>query len=162
MLIREAEHHDLEVLCDLYGDFHEFHVRGIPSRLASLKDAGPDHLQQLASRIGQIMVASDAALFVAEHESEILGFAEVYVREDEPSRARVTGRYGYLQSMFVRGDHRREGIGSALLDACESWARSAGLEEMRLDTWEFREGPSGFYEHRGYRTIRRSFTRSLE
>jgi GNAT superfamily N-acetyltransferase len=159
--IREAGERDLDVLCDLFMDFHEFHVRGVPSRLTSLKHSGSAEREALASRIREVVAAQDAALFVAELGSEILGFAEIYIREDEPSPGRLARRFAHLQSMFVRDDRRGGGIGSALLRACESWGKAVGAEEMRLDVWEFSEGPLGFYARRGYRTTRRSLTREL-
>jgi hypothetical protein len=35
-IIRQAELADREALCDLYFESQEFHVRGLPDRLASL------------------------------------------------------------------------------------------------------------------------------
>jgi GNAT superfamily N-acetyltransferase len=98
---------------------------------------------------------------VAEQDDEILGFGEVYLRGDQLSGTRVARRYAHLQSMFVCSERRNQGIGSSLLAACESWARSMGAGEMRLDIWEFSAGPLGFYERSGYHTIRRSLTREL-
>jgi GNAT superfamily N-acetyltransferase len=107
------------------------------------------------------MASADSTIFVAEEEGEILGFGEVYFREDQPSRGLRVHTYGHLQSMFVCSGRRHEGIGTKLLQACESWAKTLGAEEMRLDIWEFREGPLGFYESTGYRTLRRSMIRKL-
>jgi GNAT superfamily N-acetyltransferase len=160
--VRKARDYDIEALCDLYRDFHEFHVIRVPDRLASLRDGWPAERAALESRLRDLIAASDATLFVAEENSDILGFAEVYVRDDKPVPARVPRRHGHLQSMFVVSSRRGAGIGKALLAECEEWARSNGGEEMRLDVWEFPGGPLGFYELSGYRTIRRSLVRDLK
>lgn len=41
-------------------------------------------------------------------------------------------RYGYISSVFVRPEHRREGILRELLAAADAWCHERGLSEMRL------------------------------
>ena len=41
-------------------------------------------------------------------------------------------KYGYVSSVFVRPEHRREGVLRALLAEAEAWCRGRGLSEMRL------------------------------
>jgi len=36
--VRPADDGDIEALCEIYYDFHEFHVRGVPTHLRSLGD----------------------------------------------------------------------------------------------------------------------------
>jgi GNAT superfamily N-acetyltransferase len=160
--IRPATDGDVEDLCGLYGEFHEFHARGVPDRLASLVDAGPAERERLRGRIREILGASDSTILVAESDGRIVGLAEVYVREDEPVPARVPHRYGHLQSMIVSEAHRGSGVGRLLLGASERWARERDASEMRLDTWEFPDGPLRFYERCGYRTLRRTLARDLK
>lgn len=42
---------------------------------------------------------------------------------------------GYLEGWYVDEDLRGQGIGGALVQAAEDWARSLGLTEMGSDTW---------------------------
>jgi GNAT superfamily N-acetyltransferase len=156
-----AEESDVERLCDLYRDFHEFHARAVPTRLASLAGGDPTERAGPASRLREIMAAPDAALFVADVGTGIAGFGEIYVRETEPARALVKRRYAHVQSMFVSSQDRHRGIGRAPLAECETWAQSMGVCEITLDIWELPDGPLRFYERHGYRTIRRSLTREL-
>jgi GNAT superfamily N-acetyltransferase len=158
---RTANEEDIDTLCDLYLDFHEFHVAGVPERLETIRRVWDDERVRLAGRLQEIIGNSDSAVLVAEEEGNLLGFCELYVREDKRVRGRVARRYCHLQSMFVTRQRRRTGIGRRLLAASESWAKSQDASEMRLDTWEFPEGPLGFYERCGYRTYRRSLTRDL-
>jgi hypothetical protein len=48
------------------------------------------------------------------------------------------------------------------MDEAETWARERGAEEMRLDIWEFDDGPLPVYEKRGYWTVRREMVRRLD
>jgi GNAT superfamily N-acetyltransferase len=159
--IRLMNAQDLEPLCQLYFEFHEFHVRGVPERLLSLGDPGTFDCSELCATLQDIMRDDDAAIFVALTARQLLGLAEVYLRQDEPHPARVAYRYGYLQSLLVRDDFRQRGIGARLLDAAQRWAKEKGATEMRLETWEFAGGPQEFYEHNGYHTLRRTLAREL-
>ncbi|MGE5654472.1 MAG: GNAT family N-acetyltransferase, partial [Bacillota bacterium] len=71
-------------------------------------------------------------------------------------------KYVYLQSLMVSHHARRWGIGRQLMDTVHQWARSQGAAEVRLETWEFPEGPQRFYEVMGYRTLRRTLVNELD
>lgn len=46
-----------------------------------------------------------------------------------------TGPVGYIEGWYVDPDLRNQGVGAALVQAAEDWARSLGLTEMGSDTW---------------------------
>jgi GNAT superfamily N-acetyltransferase len=156
--VRHAAVEDIEALIDLYREFHEFHVKGVPDRLKipSFYDN-----KALRSKLEDILAAKDSAVVVAESDGQIVGLAEVYVREDEVNPYRVPYRYAHLQSMMVSETYRKRGIGKRLLRAAEQWARERDVAEMRLDVWEFEAGPLKFYENHGYRTHRRTMVQKL-
>jgi GNAT superfamily N-acetyltransferase len=160
--VHPASEEDIGALCALYLEFHEFHADRIPERLTSLRSRWDEEVTGLADRLREIVRDPGSAVLVASAESEIVGLSEVRVREDEETTAKPGCRYCHMQSLFVPAPFRGRGVGRLLLEASESWARSHGASEMRLDVWEFDEGPSGFYEARGYRPYRRSYARPLE
>lgn len=63
---------------------------------------------------------ADQALFVAEIDGECVGMGHV---SREQSRAR-------LATLFVTDRARRHGVGSAILNAQEHWARALGAHEL--------------------------------
>lgn len=158
-VIRHAGMHDLEQLARLYAEFHEFHVHGVPDRLRRSESSC---LEELHVTIQNIIDNKDAAILVAEINGQLVGLGEVYLREDSPNPLKVQHSYGHLQSMIVTQAYRGRGIGSRILKAVEQWAKARGATEIRLDTWEFREGPLEFYEKYGYRTLRRMLVRKLQ
>lgn len=160
--IRLAQAKDLPALCALYHAFHQFHVAGLPTRLASLGDLDDFDCGEIISQLAQIIEDTEAAVFVAELNQEIVGFAEVYFRQNAPNPAAVTYNYGYLQSLMVDERFRGQGIGRQLMRVAEGWARAKGAEEMRLETWEFPAGPLKFYENSGYHTLKRTLIKELE
>ena len=46
-----------------------------------------------------------------------------------------TSPVGYIEGWYVDEDLRGQGIGAALVQAAEVWAREQGLTEMASDTW---------------------------
>lgn len=160
--VRRACADDLEQLCRLYVAFHEFHVQGVPERLRSLGEPAEFDCAALVATLEQLLARPDAALFVASDGGQLLGLAELYLRQDAEHSATTVHRYGYLQSLMVREEGRRRRVGTQLLDEAERWAILQGADELRLDVWEFADGPTPFYERRGYRTIRRTLVRPLQ
>jgi GNAT superfamily N-acetyltransferase len=159
--VRTAASRDISALCDLYLDFHEFHAERLPNRLVSLVDVWEDEKVRLAERLSEIIMCSDAEILVVEKDGRVVGFTELYLREDTEAGGRAARTYCHLQSMFIAEPHRRGGLGRLLLSESETWARSRGAAEIQVDVWEFTEGPAEFYEQCEYRTYRRSLVRSL-
>jgi GNAT superfamily N-acetyltransferase len=86
----------------------------------------------------------DSAVLVAEHRAELLGFATAYLDLNSV-------RFGlrcWIEDLAVSPEHRSQGIGGALLDAAESWARGRGATHLELDTGLAREDAQRFYERR--------------
>jgi GNAT superfamily N-acetyltransferase len=85
------------------------------------------------------------AVFVAEEESQLLGF--IHVERYEvlyfESMANILG-------LAVKKDFQKQGLGKALLLAAEKWAQENGIHLMRLNSGINRIDAHGFYEHLGY------------
>ena len=57
---------------------------------------------------------------------------------------------GYLLSMWVAPEARRQGIGSALVDAVVDWARAQGLSYLLLDVAERNAPAMALYLQKGF------------
>ena len=60
------------------------------------------------------------------------GLVEVSIHTGAPGC--TTGRVGYLEGWYVDAGWRGRGLGRALVEAAEGWARAAGCREMASDT----------------------------
>lgn len=162
IVIHAATIVDRETLCRLYHEFHEFHVRGLPDRLLSLGQPPETYASsELYQAVGKVIEGADSVILIAKTNDQPIGLAEIYIKQDEPNPLRTAYRYGYLQSLIVTAACRGEGVGAKLLEAAQQWAKDRGAAEMRLETWEFDEGPLPFYEKNDYQTLRRTLVRTL-
>jgi ribosomal protein S18 acetylase RimI-like enzyme len=157
-IIRPATEQDIDALVPLYADFHEFHVHGVPDRLR-LPDT-PDEIP-LRTALREILRRTDAQIFIADFENKLIGFAEIYLRLDEPHPLRVPHRYGYLQCLLISEPFRKSGLGKQLISSAHQWAKEQQATEVHLDVWEFADGPLHFYEKLGYRTLKRHLVTDL-
>lgn len=157
MTFRPATLMDVPALRRLYDEFHLFHVRGVPDRL--LVPAEPQDDGRFRDSIATILGDEHAMLLVAETDGQLVGFAEIYLRDEDASPYRPGRRYAHLQSLAVTEASRRGGIGVRLLHRAEEWAFDQGASEIRTDVWEFDDGPLPFYERDGYSTLRRTLVK---
>lgn len=61
----------------------------------------------------------------------LIGFAELSIRRY--AEGCVTDRVAYLEGWYVDPQHRRQGVGGALIAAAEAWARAQGCTEFASD-----------------------------
>jgi RimJ/RimL family protein N-acetyltransferase len=52
--------------------------------------------------------------------------------------------------LMVSREHRRQGIGLALMEAAEQWARVAGVRKLELHVFPHNEPAIALYEKLGY------------
>jgi len=77
--------------------------------------------------------AEPLAVLIAEgSDHEILGFAELSIRPC--AEGCDTDRIGYLEGWYVAPEARGQGIGRALVEAAQDWAREQGCAEFASDT----------------------------
>ena len=81
---------------------------------------------------GSWFARDDATTFVAERtDGSLCGFVEVGSRPY--AEGCESSPVGYIEGWWVDADLRRHGVGRALIDAAERWARSKGYSEMASD-----------------------------
>jgi RimJ/RimL family protein N-acetyltransferase len=87
-----------------------------------------------------------AAVYVAEREEDgaIIGRLSL-ARDTHPASAHVADL-----GLMVADDARRQGVGSALLEAAVEWARSAGVRKLELHVFPWNEPAIQLYERFGF------------
>jgi aminoglycoside 6'-N-acetyltransferase I len=100
-------------------------------------------------------------VFVAEADARVVGFLELDCRKYAPGCR--SSPVPFIEGWYVERGLQRHGIGRALVDAAEEWARAAGHHEIASDA-EL-ENADAIAAHRalGYQEVERvvCFRRSL-
>ena len=103
------------------------------------------------------------AVFVAEDDhGRLVGFAEVSIRPYAEGCA--TDRVGYLEGWYVTPEARRGGVGRALVEASEHWARAQGCTEFASDAEPSNELSAAAHRALGFTDVGlvRCFRKDLE
>jgi putative acetyltransferase len=86
----------------------------------------------------------DAVVLVAESNGGIVGRLSL-ARDTHPASRHVADL-----GLMVASTHRRRGIGLALLDAAEEWARWARITKLELHVFPYNDPAIRLYERAGY------------
>jgi len=70
-------------------------------------------------------------LLALDDSGNPIGFAELNIRAYAEDC--LTDHVGYLEGWYVVPESRRQGVGRALVDAAEQWARAQGCTEFASD-----------------------------
>jgi GNAT superfamily N-acetyltransferase len=98
--------------------------------LAELRGIGPD---EVAAYAGWIAAHAETHLpFVAVVDGGVVGCAWLHVAERVPAHGSLDRRYGDVQSVMVREEHRSRGVGAALMAAILAEARVRDLVHVTV------------------------------
>ena len=125
--IREASPDDLD---DVFALTEQFAASFRPDRESF------DHC------VSHLMPDESAKLFVAEYDGQIAGYCLGF----DHYALYANGRVSWVEEITVREELRRKGIGRALMNACEAWARLRGSKLVGLAT----RRAAQFYAALGY------------
>lgn len=117
ILIRRATLADAEKIAPLFDDYRQFN--GKPSDRALSHAFLSDRLR-----------LAESVVFVAEIEKGIAGFVQLFPSFSSVSLARTF----IVNDLFVSPSHRRDGIGSSLLQAAARHAEGEGAVRITAST----------------------------
>jgi ribosomal protein S18 acetylase RimI-like enzyme len=154
--IRRAIPEDYEGLCEIFADVDALHRESLPHVFR--ESDGPPRTREFVSAI---LADQNAALFVAEHEGQIIGVVHVSIQASPDIPIVVPRRYAVIVDLVVAKRSRRFGIGRSLVERAQQWAVDRQATGIELTVWEFNEEAIAFYERLGYTTARRRMWKSF-
>jgi diamine N-acetyltransferase len=157
IMLRAAIYEDYEAFCELYAQGDQFHYQALPDFFRSVE--GPARSREF---FAEILHNEEAALFVAEHESTLVGLIRCNVMNIPQIAVLVPRRFVLIHDMIVDETFRHQGVGQALMKRVDQWAREKGVKEVELGVWEFNVAARSLYEKMGYRTTRRVMRKQLQ
>lgn len=113
----------------------------------------------MGPRLARIQRDPNARVLVAElQEGTPIGLATVHLRHTMNHEAPIA----QLTLLVVDETYRSHGVGRALVEAAEQWARAQGSHRIVVTTALHRAGAHAFYERVGYQHTGRRYGKDFE
>ena len=147
MRIREADlARDRAALLSFIMGSQHFEYAIEPNRRLDTPVAG-EHLERLLGHLKD----HDGRMYVAEGESGALtGWAVVGEFKGEAFVVPEERDYAYIFELFVVEAVRGEGVGRALIAACEDWARAKNFKTIQIGVLSGNARAAKIYREAGY------------
>jgi len=87
-------------------------------------------------------------VIVAELNGEVIGSG--YARITQSKDYLKHDRHCYLGFMYVKPEYRGKGVNNLVLQALKQWAKSQGINELRLEVYNDNQPAIRAYEKAGF------------
>jgi ribosomal protein S18 acetylase RimI-like enzyme len=94
------------------------------------------------------------AVFVAEVNADMVGFVCVWGEVPQEELDEAPAPYAYVSDLVVLRDHRRRGIGRALLARAEEHATACGTSRIKIGVLSRNVEAARLYRRAGFREYR--------
>jgi|YelNatPaOPRAMG01_1025707.scaffolds.fasta_scaffold29624_2 ribosomal-protein-alanine N-acetyltransferase len=122
----------------------DFQLSDLPTLSKIDQSCFPPGVCYSQEELAEFIAHRSSRTWVAEIDGSIVGFV---VASREPSGV------AHIITIDVLEEQRRHGIGTALMNRVEEWAREARVRLIYLETAEDNRAAHRFYEARGYRKV---------
>jgi diamine N-acetyltransferase len=153
---RVARVGDYTALAALWRDTDELHARLLPTYFR--RAPGPP---KSLAEVETILAAPDETVLVAEDDAGLCGLVHALLYDTPPIPAMTPSRRAHVDSLVVRSDARRRGVGSRLMDEITVWARAKGASEVVLTVWAGNVAAERFYAELGFAQVNQVLGKSL-
>ena len=139
--IRDAEKSDAKDISTLNAVVQAKHVNAVPWLF---KEAQLD-----PQSIHSLMEKDDTVLYVADVDGSVAGY--IFAQERHYPDTPLTYPYVafHVHHICVASNFRRQGIGSALIDAVRMAASCMQVRRLTVDVWDFNEDAKRLFERAG-------------
>lgn len=150
LTVRRATGGDTRALLELWRELDTQHRRALPDLFGDMAGPSPT-LDFLLEAID----GRDRAIFVAERDGRILGLTYVLTITAPDHPLLVPRTYAVIDDVVVSARARHQGVGRALTQAAEAWARDLGVNQFEAEAYEFNDAAKAFYASLGYEAVSR-------
>lgn len=155
--VRAASERDLDTIGRMGAALVAAHHGLDPRRFLAPTPATP---RGYVAFLGSQLRTREAVVLVAEKDGEIVGYA--YAASEGTDYMALRGPAGVLHDLFVGPDHRREGIGKALLDAAVAALSERGAPRIVLSTAKRNEAAQRLFAEAGFQPTMVEMTLELD
>jgi ribosomal protein S18 acetylase RimI-like enzyme len=154
--IRPAVQEDYDELCAILEQVDALHREQLPHLFQ--EPAGPARAPEY---LFGLMADENVGLLVAEVDGQLAGTLVVALCDARPIAILVPRRFAMVDSVAVRHEFRRAGVGQALMEEAQRWAAARGATSIELAVYAFNEPALALYQGLGYKILRYRMTRPL-
>jgi ribosomal protein S18 acetylase RimI-like enzyme len=147
-IIRYAESGDYDALCAICEQGDRIHRANLPHLFRK-----PDGPAREREYIRSLLEDPNVALLVAEAQGKLVGFINVMLLRSANIPLMVPRQYAVIDNLAVGESYRRYGIGRALMNRAEAWAKEKGAASMELNVYRFNQSAQKLYETIGYEEV---------
>ncbi|HEX6535572.1 MAG TPA: GNAT family N-acetyltransferase [Gemmatimonadaceae bacterium] len=119
----------------------------------------PDAPERARRLFAAQLRSPDEVILLAEREGRVIGILRCLHAASLPLV--FPASHGYISSVYVVPEARRQGVLSALLDAALDWCLDRGLTEVRLHNAVENQAANAAWESLGFRTAEHLRVRRL-
>ena len=154
-MIRRAKNGDEQSVAEFAIRLFDQHVEYDPERFSTFAN-----VDGAAGFYRSRFDTADSAVFVAEIENQIVGFA--YIERDPLNYAELLENGAWLHDLYVDEHAREEGVGKALIDAAAEAAKQMGAEKLLLTVAAKNSAAQKVFEKAGFRPTMMELTLNLK
>ncbi len=147
MVIRRAEDRDIPGILDLLMQVLNIHAAGRPDLFI------PDTTKYSEAELREIFRDDSKAVFVAEEDSRVAGYAFTELRGRQHSENMTDIRTLFVDDLCVDEALRGKRIGHRLFGYLKEYAREKGIYHITLNVWSFNAPAAAFYEKEGMKPM---------
>lgn len=153
--VRQAHLTDQHELSDTWRDFLD-EQSSLESRLGIAEDA----IERWLNDYPVWLKDESVRIYVATVSSQIVGF--VVAHRWAPPPIYADSSEVFVDELYVRKEHRGEGVGAALLSAVREWATSILADRLRISVLEANKAGLDFWKNHGAVPFASTLTIELE
>ena len=101
-------------------------------------------------------------VFVAEVENRVVGFVCVWGKVPSDALDEEPGEYAFISDLVVLSAYRGQGLGRALLQQADAYARQQGVAKIQLEVLPNNTAALNLYKRHGFRTYHMLLTKGLQ
>ena len=142
--IRPATPADVAQIVSLWKDF-----MNDPAAIDTPIPTHEENIRRQAKFIDELIRENPRQALVAEADGEMVGYILYKIEIIPPLEIRT--KLSYIYDVYVRPDHRRQGVGRSLMLACLEELRESGPRHARLNVWTENEAAIRLYRSVGFK-----------
>lgn len=142
--IREARRQDVGAIVALWKEMMAFH-EAYDARFRFAADAPKDFQNHLTA----ILRSRSARVLVAQAGDRVIGYIMGEIQPRKPIYP--AGKYAFISDICVTQEHRRSGVGRALVQNLMEWFRQQGVTAIELFVAEANPISLAFWQAMGFK-----------